>query len=175
MKIILLFAIAATQILLAEELSPAKKIALDKSIQLVKTWAADSKIVHAVKSANEKPQFVDMNQDKWTKVTLLDPVVKALAKGEAADTLRSVKTPAVAEAFLNSADGTKVGFISKPTNWSHKGKPKHEEPMKNATWIGKIEVDESSGKNQIQVSVPVLDAGKPIGSMVVGFDVDELK
>ena len=37
-----------------------------------------------------------------------------------------------------------------------------------------VEVDESSGMQQIQLAVPVLDGGKPIGSLVVGISITKL-
>ena len=75
---------------------------------------------------------------------------------------------------MSDAAGLKVAFIAKTTNWSHKGKPKHDVPMTGKSWQGPVEVDESSGQRQIQVSVPVLDGGKPIGSLCVGLSLSQL-
>ena len=47
-------------------------------------------------------------------------------------------------------------------------------PMSGKTWQGEVEVDESSGLQQLQVAVPVLDSGKPIGSLVVGLSIGKL-
>jgi hypothetical protein len=88
--------------------------------------------------------------------------------------LKSKKSDVVTEAFVSDAAGLKVGFIAKTTNWSHHDKPKHEVPMQGKTWQGPVEVDESSGQQQIQISVPVLDGGKPIGSLVVGLSLTRL-
>lgn len=66
-------------------------------------------------------------------------------------------------------------FLSKPSNWSHQGKPKHDEPMAGKTWQGGIELDESTGLQQIQIGVPVLEGDKPIGWLVVGFSISKLK
>jgi hypothetical protein len=68
-----------------------------------------------------------------------------------------------------------VAFLSKTSNWSHKDKDKHRVPMTGKTWIGPVEVDESSGQQQVQVAIPVLDGGKPIGSIVVGLSTARLK
>jgi hypothetical protein len=75
---------------------------------------------------------------------------------------------------VSGADGSKVAFLTKPSSWSHAGKPKHDKPMTGKTWQGDVEVDASTGARQIQVSVPVLDGGKPIGSIVVGFSIAKL-
>ena len=38
-----------------------------------------------------------------------------------------------------------------------------------------VEIDASTGLQQVQVAVPVMDGGKPIGSVVVGLQVARLK
>jgi len=46
--------------------------------------------------------------------------------------------------------------------------------MTGKNWQGAVEVDESTGLQQIQVAVPVLDGDKAIGSMVVGLSLTKL-
>jgi len=46
--------------------------------------------------------------------------------------------------------------------------------MTGKTWQGQPEVDESTGLQQVQVAVPILDGGKPIGSLVVGLSLTKL-
>ena len=77
--------------------------------------------------------------------------------------------------FVSGADGFKVGFDAKTEHWTHKGLPKHEVPMTGETWIGTVKLDDSTGQQLIQVALPVLDGGKPIGSLVVGLRVDKLR
>jgi len=67
-----------------------------------------------------------------------------------------------------------VAFLAKTTNWCHKGKPKFDVPMTDKTWQGPVEVDESTGVQQVQLGVPVLDGGKPIGVLVVGISLSKL-
>ena len=158
------------------DLTPEKKAALDKQIEVLKTkWATDKTIVDAVKASNSAPEGKDMTQDKWSKLPVLDPLVRGLTKNNAAEAMKKLKGSEVTEAFLNNKEGTKVAFLAKTSNWSHKGKPKHDDPMAGKNWTGKVEVDESTGKSQVQVSVPVKDGDAIIGSLVVGYTVDELK
>lgn len=162
----------------AEKLDAKLQPKLDAKILEAKKIAADSKIVAAVKNANSAPaaQAKELNQDKWQKMTILDPFVSTLIKGEVGSALKaySQKDDSIAEAFVSAADGTKVGFLSKTSGWSHKGKAKHDNPMSNKVWQGDIEVDDSTGVKQIQISVPVLDGGKPIGSLVIGYKIAKL-
>ena len=161
----------------AEELSAEQKIALSKNIEKIKDWAKDSAIVAAVKAinANELSDYKGMTQDTWKALAVLDPKVRYFSKTPAAEFLKSKKDDVVTEVFLNAADGTKVAFLAKTSNWSHKGKGKHDDPMNGKTWQGPIEIDESTGLKSIQVAIPVTDNGKNIGSLVVGFSVTKLK
>lgn len=160
----------------AAGLDAALQAKLDTELKQVKALAADPTIVGAVKTHNTggNSAAVSMTQEQWKMLTVLDTFVRARSKNPAGEALRAKKSAAVAEAFISGADGTKVAFLSKPSNWSHAGKPKHDVPMSGKTWQGPVEVDESSGLQQVQVAVPIVDGGKAIGSLVVGLSVAKL-
>lgn len=161
----------------AAEISAALQAKLDAKVKEIQEWASSPVLVNAVVNRNKdaSPETVSMTQDQWKVITLLDPLLKRFTKNEAADFLKTKRGDVVTEAFLSAADGTKVAFLSKTTNWSHKGKPKHEQPMQGKVWQGAVEVDESSGARQIQLAVPVLSDGKPVGSLVVGLSIGKLE
>ena len=161
----------------AGELGADCQARITAKLAQLQTWAADSVIVKAVKARNENrpAELATLDQDKWKALSILDPLVRGFTRNDAAAVLKTRKSGAVTEAFLSAADGTKVAFLTKPTNWSHAGKPKHDAPMSGRTWQGVEEVDESTGRRQLQVAVPVLEEGKPIGSLVLGLDLDKLK
>ena len=160
----------------AEGLDAAIQAKVDAEIKAIETWAKDPAIVQAVKTHNTTPpaDAAAMTQDKWKSLTVLDPAVRAFSKNPTADFIKSKKTEAVSEAFVSAADGTKVAFLAKTSGWSHKGKPKHDAPMSGKNWQGAVEVDESTGLQQVQVAVPVIDGDKPIGSLVVGLSLAKL-
>jgi hypothetical protein len=160
----------------AEGLEATLQTKVDAMTRQIQTWAADPAIVQAVKAHNAAPPAASaaMSQDRWKSLPVLDPFVRGFSKCPAGEFLKSHKTEAVAEAFLSGADGNKVAFLAKPTNWNHTGKPKHDVPMTGKTWQGPVEVDESTGLQQVQVAVPVLDGGKPAGSLVVGLSLTKL-
>ena len=170
-KFVLFFVLSFLGVIAAEE--PAVQAKIDARIAEIKTWAADPVIVAAVKAhaAAVPADQAALTQDKWKSLTVLDPLVRSFTKNEAGAFLKSKKAEWVTEAFLSDANGLKVAFLAKTTNWNHSGKPKHDEPMAGKTWQGSVEVDESSGLQQLQVSVPVLDGGKPVGSLVVGLSL----
>lgn len=133
-------------------------------------------VVDAVRAFNASPpaEAKGMTQEKWKDLPVTNPEVRVFAKNALATFLKSKKDDVIAEIFVSGADGTKVAFLAKTSNWSHKGKPKHDLPMSGKTWTGNIEVDESTGKQQVQIGLPVLDKGKPIGSIVIGLEVAKL-
>ena len=159
-----------------EALSPEIQSKVDAKLKKIQSWAADATLVTAVKAQNTPPpaEHAGMNQDKWKALTTLDPFVRSFSKNPAGEFLKTKKDDAVSEAFVSAADGNKVAFLAKTSGWCHKGKPKHDEPMTGKVWQGPVEVDDSTGLQQVQVAVPVLDGGKPIGSLVVGLSIAKL-
>jgi hypothetical protein len=156
--------------------SPELAAKIEAKLGSVRWMSTDPKVVAAVRAYNEAPpaETAGMTQERWKSLQVLDPLVRNLSKNPLAEYLKSRRDAAISELFVSGADGTKVALFSKTTSWSHKGKEKHEVPMKGKTWIGPTEVDESSGREQVQVALPVLDGGKPIGSIVIGFAVAKL-
>jgi hypothetical protein len=167
---------ASINLTLGQGLDAAVQTKVDAITKQAQTWAADPVIVNAVKAYNNAPpaDSAAMTQDKWKTLPILDPFVRSFSKNPAGESLKSKKTDTVSEAFLSGADGNKVAFLAKTTGWCHKGKPKHDVPMTNKTWQGSAEMDESTGLQEVQVAVPVLDAGTPIGSLVVGISLSHL-
>lgn len=161
----------------AQTLDAVLQAKIDEQVKTIKALAADPIIVKAVKEHNAAltPEKAAMSQVKWKTLSMLDPWIRTFSKNEAGVLLKSKKTTAMVEAFLSGADGLKVAFLSKPSGWSHKGNPKHEEPLSGKNWQGTIELDGSTGLQQIQVSVPVLEGDKPIGSLVAGLSLSKLK
>jgi hypothetical protein len=157
-------------------LTPEQQTKVDAKLKSLQEWGADTKFVVAVKEYNTTPSAdaKSMTNEKWKTLTIIDPFVQSLAKNELATYLKTKKDDMVSEIFVSGADGGKVAFLTKTTSWTHKGKEKHDQPIAGKTWQGAVEVDESTGKQQIQVSVPVLDGTTPIGSIVIGLSVMKL-
>jgi hypothetical protein len=171
-----LSAVLAAKTAVAGPLAPDAQARIDARIAEIATWAADPVIVNAVRAQNAAlPAAVGaLTQDKWNDLHAVDPLVRAFVQNPVGEFLKTKKSQGITEAFVSDAAGSKVGFLAKPSSWCHLGKPKHDLPMSGKTWQGPIEVDESAGLRQLQVSVPVLDDGKPIGSLVVGLNASVL-
>jgi hypothetical protein len=160
----------------AAEVDPALQAKLDAQLKQIQAWANDPILVKAVKAQNAvlPPEYAAMTQEKWKGLSILDPLARSFTKNEVGQFLKSKKTEVITEAFVSDAARLKVGFLGKTSFWSHKGKPKHDLPMTGKIWQGPVEVDESSGAQQVQVSMPVLDGDKAIGSLVVGLSTSKL-
>ena len=168
--------LGCSQLAAASGLDAAQQGKVDAKVKEIQSWAATPAIVDAVKAYNtsKSPDAASMDQAKWSGLSVIDPFVRGLTKNAAAEVLKAKKGEVVSEAFVSGADGGKVAFLGKPTNWSHRGKPKHDQPMSGKTWQGAVEIDDSSGLKQVQVAVPVVDGGQPIGSLVVGLSIGKL-
>jgi hypothetical protein len=167
----------AASALSAPALDPALQAKVDEQVKYVQSWASDPAVVAGVKAINAQAPAPNkaMAQDKWAALPAFDAFVLSFSGNPVGLFLKSKRNQVISEAFVSAADGTKVAFLQKTSSWSHKGKPKHDVPMTGKTWQGEIETDASTGLQQVQVAVPVMDGGKAIGSVVVGLQVARLK
>jgi hypothetical protein len=157
---------------------PELQAKLNPEIKHLETLSGDPQVVSAVKtynSATPAPEAKAMTNDKWHNLTLFDPFVRAIGKSPLSEYLKTKRDDVITKIFVSGADGGKVGFDAKTEHWTHKGIPKHEIPMTGKTWIGPVKLDDSTGLQLIQVGLPVLDGGKPIGSIVFGLRADKLR
>lgn len=179
MKLLALFLalFVTTGFLQAAELDSATQAKLQSKLVEIKAWAADPVLVGAVAAQNAAlpADLAAMTQEKWKALTVLDPFVRSFSKNPTGLFLKSKKTDWVAEAFVCDAKGAKVAFLSKPSGWSHSGKPKHDQPMAGHDWQGAVELDDSTGLQQVQISVPIIKDGAPIGSLIVGIALSKLE
>jgi hypothetical protein len=157
---------------------PELQAKLSAKIKQLDRLSTDPQIVSAVKAYNSAPPSAEtkaMTNDKWHSLTLFDPFVRAIGKNSLSEYLKTKRDDEVAKLFVSGADGGKVGFDAKTEHWTHKGMPKHEVPMSGKTWMGSVKLDDSTGLQLIQVSLPVLDGNKPIGSITFGLRADKLR
>jgi hypothetical protein len=176
-RLFLLTLALGSGLLHAAEIDAATQEKIQAKVAEIKAWAADPAIVDAVAAQNAAlpADYAAMSQEKWKSLTVLDPFVRSFSKNTAGAFLKSKKTVWVAEAFVSDAHGVKVAFLSKPSGWSHAGKAKHDQPIAGHDWQGTVELDDSTGLQQVQVAVPVLKEGSPIGSLVVGVSLSKLE
>ena len=161
------------------EMTPAVQAELDKQKAVVAGWAASPVIVNAVVEQNRKGPIPGMDNPKWKVTRRSDPLVTGMQNNAAGQFLKAKAEEsrgAVSEAFLSATRGEKVAFVEKTTSYIHVGQAKFDVPFNNGrAWQGNAEFDESAQTYQIQISVPVLQEGKPIGALVVGVNLSHLE
>ena len=142
-------------------------------------WAANPVVVEAVLAQNAKGPIPGMDNAKWKTVPEKDAIVQGFINNEAAKFLKAemANTDGICTgAFLNAAQGEKVAFSDKTGSYIHKGSAKFDVPFASGkSWQGKPELDDSGKVYEIQISVPVLSDGKPIGVLVVELDGTKLE
>jgi hypothetical protein len=156
----------------AADLAPSMQTALDAQKKVIAAWAADPVLVASVKTQNEKGPIAGMDNAAWKKLPPGDPIVQGFQTNAAGVWLaEKIKAGGglFTEAFLNGAKGEKAAFAQKTTSYFHIGTQKFDVPMSGKPWQGVPEFDESSQTQAVQISVPVLDNGRPIGVLVVGI------
>ena len=160
-----------------QTVTPELRAKVEAKAAQLKSLSTDPIVISAVKAHNANPPAEDkaMTNEKWTKLTILDPYVRGFSKNSLGAYLKSRKDDQIAELFVSSADGTKVAFLAKTSSWSHAGKDKHQVPMTGKLYVGAPAMDDSTGQQLVQIGLPVLDGGKPIGSIVVGLATSKLQ
>jgi hypothetical protein len=161
----------------ASRITPAIQAALDGQTRIVSAWAANPKIVSAVKTQNKKGPLAGMTNHAWKSVPADGPLVRGFEKNAAGQFLSgrlAASGGLYREAFLSAAQGEKAAFVDKPSDYLHAGTPKFAGPMGGNPWQGKPEFDKSSYSYVVQVAVPVRSGGKPIGVLVVGISMKAL-
>ena len=142
-------------------------------------WAANPVVVEAVLAQNKKGPIPGMDNAKWKTVPESDAVVQGFINNETAKFLKAemANTDGICTgAFLNAAQGEKVAFSDKTGSYIHKGSAKFDVPFSSGkSWQGKPELDDSGKVYEIQISVPVLSEGKPIGVLVVELNGTKLE
>ena len=161
------------------QMTPAVHAELDRQTTVIAGWAASPTIVNAVVEQNRKGPIEGLDNAKWKITRRSDAVVAGFQKNAAGQFLKSKveeSKGAISEAFLSAAQGEKVAFVEKTTSYIHKGAPKFDIPFSTGrAWQGQAEFDESTQTYAIQISVPVVGDGKPIGVLVVGVNLSHLQ
>ncbi|MEX8495369.1 hypothetical protein [Sphaerotilus sp.] len=137
--------------------------------QLVQ-WAADPVVITAVREANSHDAG-GMNNGKWTDVSATDPIAKSIthskvgmliAKWEHADSTLN-------KLVLRDQKGNAVGASLKPLLFNNANRPQFVHAIKGQPWIAtEVKPDPLTQIPSVQVGVPVLDGGTPIGVLHAG-------
>lgn len=166
---------------LAAEKAPQKVVDL-VNLKLV-DLGKDPVIVNAVLAENAKGKTLDQIKQmdaKWMATPGVADFMKALMESECGRHLRAIgnSAPFYAEIFVMDNQGANVAMTNKTTDYWQGDEAKFTESYKGgigAVHFGEVKFDESAQAYLVQVSVPVLSAGKAIGAITIGIDMDRIK
>ena len=165
------------------KLDPALQAEVEARVTVVRTWAADPIVVHAVREANASPRSMDEIETltrEWEEATGVTEFMRSLIENTAARRLKELRSsnPEIQEAFLTDAIGANVAITNKTSDFYQGDEVQYLEAFnqgKGGVHIGDLSLDESIHSYSIHVGVPVLDEGKPIGVLLAAVNVEKLK
>lgn len=139
-------------------------------------------LIAAVQAQNAEGLSLDAIKQRdadWRKVAGTNVFMEAMLSNTAAKEMASFEStkPYFIELFLMDNQGANVAMTSKTSDYWQGDEAKWQESFKGgagAVHVGKVEFDESAQAYLVQVSVPVMDAGKAIGAITIGINLDEL-
>lgn len=126
-------------------------------------WAANPALVKAVRDANGAPST--MSNAKWDDLPDSDPVVKGSMSGPVSDQLKKWEEDKnINKLFLRDAKGQVVAASGRAFLYNAANRPHVAAALKGqANHSQEVKPDPATQVKSVQVAVPVLDGGKPIG------------
>lgn len=170
----------------ADQYESAMREFLDSNVA---QWAADPVLVAAIKKQNtETAAFdqarIDYLDAKWRSGRLAEnePLIEDVLSNEAADYLRSQVASsggAITEAFVMDAQGLNVAASAATSDYWQGDEAKFQQTYlvgANAVHFGDVELDESTGAVQGQISMTIVDSesGDVVGAMTIGVNLNAL-
>lgn len=145
--------------------------------------AANMTVVQAVKEQNAKgtplSRIQELDKD-WMAAKEPTPFMQSHNSNSAAKTLGDIEksTPYLVEFILTDNQGANVAVTGMTSDYWQGDEPKFTNAYAGgagSVYIARPQKDKSTGIVISQVSVPVLDGGKAIGTLTVGVRIDRLK
>ena len=147
----------------------------------LKKWGEDPVLIAAVKSQNAQGITLDAiktRDQEWRNFSGVDDGMQALMSNAAAMHLRELEQqkPFFVELFLMDNQGANVAMTNKTSDYWQGDEAKFIDSYKDGKGdihVSDVEFDESAQGYLVQVSVPVMDAGRAIGALTIGINLDD--
>lgn len=171
--VLLSVALAASTQAMSQSLPADMQAKVDKYKQKLVEWAATPAVVAAVKEANAKGATALTNA-KWEELADSDPAVQPYLGSPVAKQLAKwEEDKGISKLFLRDAKGNLVAASSKPLLYNNASRPAFANTFKGAPWAAnEIKPDPTTQKKSVQLGVPVLDGGKPVGVLHSAVDAE---
>lgn len=171
---------AVVSLAIAEEApQKIKDLAKEKLAQ----YGEDPVIVKAVLTQNAEGKTLEAiktEDQKWRDHAGIADYMKAIMESECGQHLRSIQnsTPYFAEIFVMDNLGANVAMTDKTSDYWQGDEAKFQKSFNagsGAIFVDDVEFDDSAQAYLVQVSVPVKNAGKVIGAITFGIDIDAVE
>lgn len=144
---------------------------------------SDPVIVAAVKEQNAMGKSLDdikATDKKWQETAGIDAFMQSLMDSSCAKRLGEIigSEAYFAEIFVMDNQGANVAMTGKTSDYWQGDEAKFAKSFADgagAVFVDEVEFDDSSQAYLVQVSVPVMDAGKAIGAITFGIDVEKVE
>jgi len=179
--------VAAMSVLVASMAFAQSADSVQKQLQSqatkLQTWAADKVFVGAVSAQNGQHLSMAEIQRRdadWTGGKG-EALVKQMLSGPCSDRLRQLTAsmPIYGEAFVMDNQGALVCANMKTSDYWQGDEAKWQKSFNGGNggvFIDRPRMDESAKEHLAQISLPIHDAaGKVIGAMTVGINMDKLR
>jgi hypothetical protein len=148
----------------------------------IKAIAAKPEVIAAVKAQNGTKLTLDAIKaldSKWIAASGNLPEAKTMIESPVSKLLLAAEKskPYFTETILTDNQGANVAISSMTSDYWQGDEPKFVKAWadgKGDDYIARAKKDESSGAVVSQVSVPVMDGGKAIGTLTIGVNVQAL-
>ena len=168
---IVLFSLMAMSAGADEKFSPALTESIEKHKQVLAQWAANPKVVEAVKTSNARGDtgmIPGMSNSKWNLLEDDDPLAKQFKDNPAGQLVLEWEQNYpndLSKIYIRDKNGNLVASSrNKALLYNNRSKPPFENAMKGQPWSAReIKPDPGSQIPGVHISVPVLDNGVPIG------------
>ena len=162
----------------AADITPKMQQKIDVYKKKAVEWAADAKLIEAVKQSNAQGPV--MANAKWRELKETDPAVQGLITSPTGQLLTqwmNADAKGINKIVLSGDKSHRVAFTSMPAIYLGKGKPNFDTSMDDGkVWQqDESKPDPSTNIDTVQISAPVKDGGKVIGVLLVSLTVDALK
>lgn len=169
------------------EFSAEVKAVLQKRMQLVSQLAADSTVVEAVRTANEKNAKLTMTEilgqdERWRQTDHLDDFIKPFMTNDCAKFLVDFQeaNDGFPEIFVTDQRGLIVAETNRTSDYYQADEDWWTvafDSGRGMSHYGQIEYDESARSESIALHVPVtdLETGKAIGVVKAVCDITAIK
>ncbi|MEM9781194.1 MAG: hypothetical protein AAF899_01855 [Pseudomonadota bacterium] len=154
----------------------------------LQTWITDPVFVYAIREQNQmfgtlSERRIDRMDKRWRAEKGRGPMIGDLLDRQASVILRDrreLSRGVITEIILMDKYGLNVAISDPTTDFYQGDEAKYQDTYlkgPNAVHVSEVEFDESTGFDQTQVSMTVIDpdSGSPIGAVTFGINLEVLE